>query len=180
MSWLKRFYDEHAAVDFVLTKLEGNLKDIEHEESGANVIWELKEFAEIIKNVIIPHFKAEEKEVYPKASKLSEDKEFIASLYDEHNLLYDAFEGFISALGKENLGAELQQGDKLAKIISKSRNIDKIEVPKNLDQLPEKPEILDLDIDGLLHNSYKIIRFLGSHIHKEEKQLYEILNKKST
>lgn len=180
MSWLKRFHDEHASVDIVLTKLGGNLKDIEHGESGANVIWELKEFADIIKNVIIPHFKAEEKEVYPKASKLSEDKEFIAGLYDEHNLLYDAFEGFISAMGKENLGTELQQGNKLAQIISRSRNIDKIEAPKNLDQLPEMPEIFDVDIDGLLLNGYKIIRFLGSHINKEEKQLYEILNKKTS
>lgn len=180
MRWLKRFHDEHEAVSFVLIKLEGNLKDIENGESGANVIWELKEFAEIVNNVIIPHFKAEEKEVYPKASRLSEDKEFITSLYDEHNLLYDAFEGFIRSLGDENLGTELKEGEKLARIISQSRNIDKIEVPKNLDQLPEKPEILNVDLEGLLDNGYKIIKFLGSHIHKEETRLNEILNKKST
>ncbi len=103
MRWLNRFHDEHAAVEIILTKLEGNLKDIEHGEAGANVIWELKEFVEIINNVIIPHFKAEEKDVYPEALRVSGDKSFISSMYEEHNLLYDAFAGFIDALGEENI-----------------------------------------------------------------------------
>jgi hemerythrin-like domain-containing protein len=180
MRWLKKFHDEHAAVDFILTKLEGNLKDIEHGEASANVIWELKEFVEIINNVIIPHFKAEEKDVYPEALRISEDKNFITCMYDEHKLLYDAFEEFIDSLGEENLETEPQKGDKLARIISKSRNIDKIEVPKNLDQLPEKPVELDVNKEGIISSGYKIIQLLGNHIKKEETQLYEILNKKRT
>lgn len=179
MLWLNKFHDEHAAVGFILTKLEGNLKDIEHGEAGANVIWELKEFVEIINNVIIPHFKAEEKDVYPEALRLSEDKGFITSMYDEHNLLYDAFAGFIDSLGEENLGKEVKQGDKLARIISKSRNVDISEAPKNLDQPPEIHEKLNINKEGLLSNGYQIIKLLGNHIQKEETQLYEILSKKS-
>mgnify|MGYP000881671980 CR=1 FL=1 len=67
MSWLQLFHDEHTALYFILPKFEGNLKDIEHGEAGENVIWELREFAEIIKDVLIPHFREEEKNVYPRA-----------------------------------------------------------------------------------------------------------------
>lgn len=178
MRWLKKFHDEHAAVQFVLFKLEGNLKDIEHNVSGANVIWELKEFVDIINNVIIPHFKAEEKDIYPEALRLSEDKSFINSMYDEHNLLYDAFAGFIHSLGEENLETLAHQGDKLAKIISKSKNIDISEAPKNLDEPPEKPEDLKINKEGLLSSGYQIINLLGNHIKKEETRLYDILNTK--
>lgn len=177
MRWLKNFHDEHAAVDFVLTKLEGNLKDIENGESGENVIWELKEFVEIVNNVIIPHFKAEEEGVYPEALRLSEDKNFITGMYDEHNMLYEAFEEFTKSLGEGTPGVKLHQGE-LAKIISKSRNIDKIEVPKNLDQLPDEPAKLNINHEGLLNSGYKIIDLLGNHIKKEETRLFEILNKK--
>ena len=55
-----------------------------------NVIWELKEFVEIVNNVIIPHFKAEEIGVYPEALRVSGDKDFITGMYEEHNILYDA------------------------------------------------------------------------------------------
>lgn len=178
MRWLNKFHDEHAAVEILLIKLEGNLKDIEHGEAGANVIWELKEFVEIINNVIIPHFKAEEKDVYPEALRVSGDKSFITGMYDEHNLLYDAFARFIDSLGEENLGKEVKQGDKLARIISKSRNIDISEAPKNLDQPPENTEKLKINKEGLLSSGYQILKLLGSHIQKEETRLYEILNKK--
>lgn len=178
MHWLKKFHDEHTAVDFILIKLEGNLKDIECGEAGANVIWELKEFVEIINNVIIPHFKAEEIDVYPEALRVSGDKDFITGMYDEHNMLYDAFEGFVNSLGAENLRTEVQQGDKLARIISKSKNVDITEAPKNLDQPPEKPEELKINKENLLSSGYKLIQLLGSHIRKEETRLYEILNKK--
>lgn len=178
MHWLKRFHDEHTAVNFVLTKLEGNLKDIEHGEAGANVIWELKEFVEIVNNVIIPHFKAEEIGVYPEALRVSGDKDFITGMYEEHNILYDAFERFVNSLGAENLRTEAQQGDKIARIIAKSKNVDITETPKNLEQPPEKPEDLKINKENLLSSGYKIIQLLDSHIRKEETQLNEILNKK--
>jgi hemerythrin-like domain-containing protein len=178
MRWLNRFHDEHEAVQFVLMKLEGNLKDIEHGESDVNVIWELKEFAEIINNVIIPHFKAEEKDIYPEALRLGIDEKFIAEMYDEHNVLYEAFKGFNDSIGKENLGIKLKEGGELARIISKSRNIDKIEVPKNLDEVPEKPAQLNIDKAGIIANGYKIIQLLGNHIQKEETRLPELLGTK--
>ncbi|MDD4334424.1 MAG: hemerythrin domain-containing protein [Desulfotomaculaceae bacterium] len=178
MHWLKRFHDEHAAVDYILIKLEGNLKDIEHGTAGMNVIWELKEMVDIINNVIIPHFKSEENDVYPQALQLSEDKSFINGMYEEHNLLYDAFAEFIASLGEENLGMQVQQGDKLARIIARSKYSEVIEAPKNLDQTPEKVETLQINKEVLLRSGYQIIQLLRSHIQKEETQLYEILNKK--
>ncbi len=178
MRWLKRFHDEHAAVDYILIKLEGNLKDIEHGAAGMNVIWELKEMVDIINNVIIPHFKAEEKDVYPEALRLSDDKSFIMGMYEEHNILYDAFAEFIASLGEENLGMQVQQGDKLARVIAKSKYSEVSEAPKNLDQPPEKTETLHINKEALHRSGYQIIQLLGKHIQKEETQLYEILNKK--
>ncbi len=178
MSWLKRFQNEHTAVYYILTKLEGNLKDIEHDTAGMNVIWELKELADIINNVLIPHFRSEEKDVYPKALELTDDKNFIMGMYEEHNLLYDSFDEFIASLGAENLGLRVQQGNKLAQVIAKSKNSEVSEAPKNLDQPLEKTPTLKINKEALLKSGDQIIRLLRRHIQKEETQLYEMLNKK--
>lgn len=172
MLWQQRFHDEHTALFSILPKLEGNLKDIEHDEAGENVIWELREFAQIIKDVIIPHFQDEEKNIYPKASQSSEEgKEFIAGMYEEHNLLYETFEGFLKSLGE---GSGLETGphekDHLARTISLSRNIDEKEVAKNLDRLTTPPS-LEVDKDSVLKYGYAIGKLLVKHIEKEENEL---------
>ena len=154
MLWQQKFHDEHTALFSILPKLEGNLKDIEHGEAGENVIWELREFAQIIKDVIIPHFQDEEKNVYPKASQASEEgKKFIAGMYEEHNLLYETFEGYLKSLG-QGLGVKINslKRDNLASIISLSKNIGEKEVAKNLDRLTTPSSLLrHREVDGTTH-----------------------------
>ncbi len=172
MLWQQRFHDEHTALYSILPKLEGNLKDIEHDEAGENVIWELREFAQIIKDVLIPHFQDEEKNVYPKASQASEEgKKFIEGMYEEHNLLYETFEGFLNSLG-EGFGVKIDphKKDHLARTISLSRNIGVHEVAKNLDRLTTPPS-LKVDKEGVLKYGYAIGELLVKHIEKEENEL---------
>lgn len=172
MLWQQRFHDEHTALFSILPKLEGNLKDIEHGEAGENVIWELREFGQIIKDVLIPHFKKEEKIIYPQASQASEEgKKFIERMYEEHNLLYETFEGFLKSLG-EGPGVEIDPHEKdyLARTISLSRNIGEKEVAKNLDRLTTPPS-LEVDKVGVLKYGYAIGELLVKHIEKEENEL---------
>lgn len=178
MSWLQRFHDEHTALFAILPKLEGNLKDIEHGEAGENVIWELREFARIIKDVIIPHFRDEEKNAYPKASQASEEGEkFIAEMYEEHTLLYETFEGFITSLGQEaGMGTYPLEGESPARLISLSKNFDENEVPKNLDRVTTPPS-LEVDKEGVLKYGYAVVRLLVQHIKKEENELTRLLKK---
>lgn len=172
MLWQQRFHDEHTALFSILPKLEGNLKDIEHGEAGENVIWELREFAQIIKDVLIPHFRDEEKNVYPKASQSSEEgKKFIEGMYEEHNRLYEIFEGFLKSLGQASgVAIDPHEKNHLARTISLSKNIGVSEVPKNLDKLTTPPA-LAVDKEGVLRYGYAIGQLLVQHIKKEENEL---------
>ncbi|MDD4238016.1 MAG: hemerythrin domain-containing protein [Desulfotomaculaceae bacterium] len=173
MYWLKRFHDDHANLGRIVSKLEGNLKDIEYGEAGVNVIWELREFVELVHNVVIPHFKAEEQSVYPRLSAgASEDRRgFIAGLYEEHNQLYEAFEGFAKAL----LDIDYQEdkagrGRKIADEMARSGNIDKMEAPKNFDKITQTMNLEEnIDKETLLQNGFVIIQLLEKHIKKEKK-----------
>ena len=99
MSWIKHYHDDHMNVLQLLAKLEGNLKAMETGTAGPAVNLELQEFGEVLENVIIPHFKSEEKHIYVETSKISErHREFIYHMLDDHRKLYVAFEEFIQAL----------------------------------------------------------------------------------
>lgn len=150
MSWLDGFYDEHAALEHMLIKLEGNLKDIEQDTAGVNIIWELR---------------------------LCGDKSFIMGLYKEHKLLYDAFAEFIASLGEKNFALRIQHGDNLGRIIARSKFSHIDEMPKNLERPLEK-EPLPINKETLLRSGYKIIQLLRQHIQKEETQLCAIMRKK--
>lgn len=183
MLWLNRFHDDHMAVVRILPKLEGTLKDIEYGEAGVNAIWDLREFVELIKNVIIPHFKDEEKIVYPKASGVDEDAHtFILGMYDEHNSLYEAFEGFFQALGghidNSNREEIIGHGNNPAQIISISRNISKEETPKNVDKIvPMKYLDGNINKEEILKHGYNIVRMLKEHIEKEETTVADLVKK---
>ena len=180
MLWLNRFHDDHMALVRVLPKLEGNLKDIEYGEAGPNVAWELREFAELVRNVVIPHFKEEERIVYPKASGVSDEgHKFILSMYEEHNTLYEAFDGFFKALGGDpGKGEWPKQGNKPSQLISISENINKHEVPKNIDKVVP-PESLNgkINKEELLRHGYNIVQMLKEHIEKEETTVAELISK---
>lgn len=180
MFWLNRFHDDHMAVVRLLAKLEGNLKDLEHGEAGVNAIWDLREFAEVIRDVIIPHFKNEEKTTYPKASGVGEEaREFMMGMYKEHDDLYEAFEGFFKALGGETDEKEPAGKDKTAaRIISASVNAGKEEAPKNIERVVQV-KYLDEEINKgeILEYGYKIVRLLKEHIENEETTVAELVKK---
>ena len=180
MLWLNRFQEDHMAVVRLLAKLEGNLKDLEYGEAGVNAIWDLREFAEIIRNVIIPHFKNEEKTVYPKASGVGgEARKFMTGMCEEHEDLYVAFEGFFKALGGETGEKEAAGKDKIAaQIISASVNADREEAPKNIERVAEV-RYLDEEINKgeILKYGYKIVQLLKEHIEKEETTVAELVKK---
>lgn len=172
MVWMNRFHDDHMAVVRILPKLEGILKDIEHGEAGLNAAWELKEFEDLITKVIIPHFKDEEKDVYPLASSVDkEGHDFILKMYEEHNNLYEAFEGFSKAMGdlKDSLKPTGQFKDNTSKIISMSDNYYKHETPKNLDRVVHMETLGEnINKEEIVKHGYTIIQLLKLHIEQEE------------
>jgi hemerythrin-like domain-containing protein len=171
--WLKRFHDDHANLIRILNKLEGNLKDIKYGVAGVNVVWDLREFVELVNNVVIPHFREEEKSVYPRLSaNANEDlRQLIESLYREHDLLYEAFDGFARALHDVDDQVEkTKRGRRIAAEIARSANSDKMEAPKNFDRIFESTSLEEsLDTETLLLHGFIIIQLLGKHLEKEKK-----------
>lgn len=171
MIWMEKFHDDHMAILGVLPKLEGNLMDIEHGEAGRNVIWELQEFADLIKNVLIPHFNEEDKVVYPLAASVSEGgRLFIEGMNNEHRLLYQAFGGYVQAMkGVQNSPGHPAHGKLAAQAIASSKNMNTTEVPKNFDKLsPEESLGSIINTKEILEHGYQIVKMLGEHIRKEE------------
>lgn len=181
MLWMNRFHDDHMAVVRILPKLEGILKDIEHGEAGLNAVWELKEFEDLITNVIIPHFKDEEKDVYPLASSVDkEGHDFMLKMYSEHNDLYEAFNGFSKALEslKDNLKPSGQFKNNSSKIISMSDNYLKNETPKNLDRVVTVETLgKDINKEDLVKHGYMIVQLLKLHIEQEETIVAELVKR---
>lgn len=96
MNWLTNYHEDHMAVLLLLSKLEGNIKDLEIGEPRPNMSFELNEFGKVLTDVIIPHFKNEEENIYPKAAK--KDEAFIKEMYQEHYALSKLFEEYLTAL----------------------------------------------------------------------------------
>lgn len=63
MDWLKVYHDDHKAVLVLLAKFEGNILDLRAGLATPNTFVEFKEFGDVIRNVILPHFKSEESKV---------------------------------------------------------------------------------------------------------------------
>lgn len=172
MDWLKKFQEDHANMARIISKLEGNLKDIEYGEAGVNVIWELREFAELVHNVVIPHFRAEEETVYPELAVHAGEElsEFIDILYEEHNRLYEAFDGFTKAL--LDVDYQLDKAERSRKIaveMARSANIDKMEAPKNFNYVTQiTPLEESIDKETLLQHGFIILQLLEKHLNKEK------------
>ena len=171
MDWLKRFHNDHAALVRILSKLEGNLKDIEYGEAGVNVIWELREFVELVHNVVIPHFKAEEENIYPRlAIDASEGSSgFISGLYEEHNQLYEAFEGFAEALlDFDKQEDKAGRGQWIAVEMARSGNSDKLEAPENFNKITRTVYLEEsVDKETLLQHGFVILELLEKHLERK-------------
>lgn len=99
MDWLKAYHDDHKAVLLLLAKLEGNVMDLKAGYPSPNPYLEFEEFADVIKNVITPHFKNEEVTVYKDVAGTSEEGQaFIEKMLQEHKALYSLFEQYINAI----------------------------------------------------------------------------------
>jgi len=175
VDWLKRFHDDHEAIILMLSKLEGNLKDIEHGEVGSNVLWDLKEFSDMFNHVVVPHFKAEEASVYPRlaAGAGEELRKLIDTLYEEHNQLYEAFDGFAKSFQGAAPFAELRDNAHLiAAEINRSANAGRDEVPKNFNELGGDTSfdtnVIDIDKESLLKHGFFILEVLARHLKKEQ------------
>lgn len=171
MDWLKKFHYNHAALVRMLSKLEGNLKDIKYGEAGANVVWELREFVDLAHYVVIPHFKAEEATVYPRlaAAASTELRGLVDSLYKEHNQLYEAFEGFTKAVldidcQEDKVGRRREIAVKMAR----SGNFNKIESLKNFKTFFQNISLVEnIDKETLLQHGFVILQLLQEHMEKE-------------
>lgn len=103
MNWLKNYHDDHKAVLLLLAKLEGNIMDLKAGYPSPNPYLEFEEFAEVIENVIIPHFKHEEVTVYKDLSAVGpEEQIFIKNMLQEHEALYNVFDKYFRAVEERN------------------------------------------------------------------------------
>jgi len=99
MDWMKTYHEDHKSVMILLAKFTGNVMDLKAGMSTPNTIVEFKEFADIINNVIIPHFKSEETTIYAEIKKKSPaGSDFIDDMLQEHEELYSLFDAYITAV----------------------------------------------------------------------------------
>ncbi len=98
INWIDNYHEDHMAVLRLLAKLDGNIKEIDMGTKRQHVDMEFKEFADVIKDVIIPHFKQEESGIYARINEVSEKHQnFIKNMLDEHERLYLVFDQYITA-----------------------------------------------------------------------------------
>ncbi|HWI54058.1 MAG TPA: hemerythrin domain-containing protein [Desulfobacteria bacterium] len=96
---MKVYHDDHKEVLLLLAKLEGNVMDLKAGYPSPNPYLEFEEFAQVIENVIIPHFKNEEVTVYKDVSGHGpEEQEFIKKMLMEHDALYTVFDQYFRAV----------------------------------------------------------------------------------
>lgn len=118
MSWLKRYHDDHMSVLTLLAGLEGNIKDFELGLDRPYMMTEFEEIGKIIKEIIIPHFHNEEKNIYPKVAEKDEDgKTFINNMLEEHQQLYATFEDYLHALENNDKQKLMESGKIIVNIL---------------------------------------------------------------
>ncbi|MDA8234662.1 MAG: hemerythrin domain-containing protein [Clostridia bacterium] len=118
MTWTKGYHEDHMAVLVLLAKLEGNLKDLEKGQYNCGINLDFKEFGDIIKTVIIPHFKKEETDVYPQIAKIDTTSEHIIDkMLEEHRQLYDSFGDYLQAIDETDNQALIRSGHEILRVL---------------------------------------------------------------
>lgn len=130
MDWLQVYHDDHKGVLLLLAKLEGNIMDLKAGYPSPNPYLEFEEFAQVIKNVIIPHFKNEEITVYNETSEVGpEEQAFIKKMLMEHEALYSVFDKYFEAV-------EERDNQKIIELSGTLIHVLRHHISKEEDELP--------------------------------------------
>jgi iron-sulfur cluster repair protein YtfE (RIC family) len=120
MSWLEGYHEDHMAVLLLLEKMEGNIRYMEAGQAGPNMIYDFKEFGDVLREVIIPHFKNEEEGIYPSLAKINAAaKSFVDAMLADHAVLYKAFDEFLGGLEQSDLGRLTAAGRQIIPVLRK-------------------------------------------------------------
>ncbi len=118
MDWMKTYHEDHKSVLILLAKFTGNVMDLKAGLSTPNTFVEFREFADIINNVIIPHFKNEETNVYREVSKTGPaGADFVAKMLREHEELYTLFDTYVTAVEAQDSAAIIEISSRLDHIL---------------------------------------------------------------
>lgn len=99
MNWLEGYHDDHMSVLLLLEKLEGNIQYLETGQAAPNMIYDFMEFGDVLREVIIPHFRDEEERIYPPLAKINAAaKSFVDAMLEDHVVLHKAFNEFLAGL----------------------------------------------------------------------------------
>lgn len=133
MDWLKGYHEDHKSVLLLLAKLEGNVMDLKAGFPAPDPYMEFEEFADVIRNVIIPHFKNEESTVYQQVAESSpEGQAFINRMLKEHNALYLLFEKYFRAVSLRDNSLIIELSGKLDTVLRHHILAEEDELPKLL------------------------------------------------
>jgi len=118
LDWLKNYHEDHEAVLLLLAKLEGNMLYFKTGMETPHTFMEFKEFADVIKNVIIPHFKSEESGVYKDVGDYDQKgRQFADLMIQEHEALYPLFESYMEAVEAKDKEKLLDIGGKMEAVL---------------------------------------------------------------
>lgn len=136
MDWIEHFHKDHMEVLLLLTKLEGNLREVQHVgKLRSGVLLESREFVEVVEKVIRPHFLREEEYIYPAVVKLNPHaSEFINTMLEEHQELYSAFDRFKAAVEEENPVDLITSGESVLRFLKNHIVKEEKQIPALLQQ----------------------------------------------
>lgn len=131
MNWLKNYHEDHMAVLLLLAKFEGNIMSLRAGQATPNTFTEFTEFGDVIKGVVIPHFKSEETGIYKNISESGPDgKEFIDNMLQEHIALYKLFDQYLAAVEALDNDKLIEISDTLEKVLRHHIHQEEEEIPK--------------------------------------------------
>lgn len=131
MNWLKNYHEDHLSVLVLLAKLEGIVMSLKAGQDTPHIFIEFHEFGDVIKNVIIPHFKNEEVGIYKTISESGpEGQKFIDKMLNEHYALYELFNEYFAAVEAKNKEELIMISEKMEKILQHHIIQEEEEVPK--------------------------------------------------
>lgn len=134
MNWLKNYHEDHKSVLLLLAKFEGNIMSLKAGQETPHTFVEFHEFGDVIKNVIIPHFKDEETGIYKTISESSPaGKSFIEKMLNEHNALYELFDHYLAAVDTKGNDKLIEISERLEKILHHHILQEEDEIPKILE-----------------------------------------------